>query len=102
MNFHEETVMDSPMQYRHSSYSVVPTPSAACSFKTDNPQYKPEMMTMSTRVPIPPTVARPLTARTQILRSKRVVTTTNPIRVPPKPTLKIAEPNYIVNSNNQV
>lgn len=93
---------DAIMQYRHTSYTVAPTPSAATMFKTETPQFKPDYnQMMSSRIPMPPTVARPLTSRTQILRSKRVVTTTNPLRAPPKP-VKGAEPNYIVNSNNQL
>jgi len=56
---------------------------------------------ISSRIPMPPTVARPLTSRTQILRSKRIVQTTNPIRAPPKPHFR-TDSNYVVNSNNQV
>jgi len=97
-----ETIMDAPMQYRHTSYTVAPTPSAAAVFKTEAPQFKPETNQISSRIPMPPTVARPLTSRTQILRSKRLIQTTNPIRVPPKNSMRMAEPNYVVNSNNQV
>lgn len=113
----------SAMAYRHSSYSVAPTPSAA-TFKTETPQFSPhdhngqgEGMSrdgkavqtsattttnqISSRIPMPPTVARPLTSRTQILRSKRIAQTTNPIRAPPKPHFR-TDSNYVVNSNNQV
>ena len=110
----------SGMAYRHSSYSVAPTPSAAA-FKTEAPQFTPHENNgqeegisrdgnaiqtttpnqISSRIPMPPTVARPLTSRTQILRSKRIVQTTTPIRAPPKAHFR-NDSNYVVNSNNQV
>jgi len=97
----------SQMSHRYGSYSIAPTPSASATLKTEQPLLKPENQNVhqnqiSSRIPMPPQVARPLTSRTQILRSKRFVPSTTPIKATFKMNSHQADSKYTVNSNNQV
>ena len=61
--------------------------------------------TESSRIPMPPTVQRPLTSRTQIIRSKRFKSATGSKTSPMKVKAynnQQSEGQMIVNSNNQV
>merc|ERR1719399_2645737 len=59
------------------------------------------MMTPSSRIPMPPTTPRPLTSRTQVIRSRRKLVS-GPVKVKTYKTNNIQDPQLILNSNNQV
>jgi len=91
------------MVTRNSQYSVVPSPSSGPSLKTETPLIRPEyeMMDMtSSRIPMPPTTPRPLTSRTQVIRSRRKLVS-GPVKVKTYKTNNIQDPQLILNSNNQ-
>jgi len=94
------------MVTRNAQYSVVPSPSSGPALKTEAPLIRPEyeiisdMMT-SSRIPMPPTTPRPLTSRTQVIRSRRKLVS-GPVKVKTYKTNNIQDPQLILNSNNQV
>lgn len=95
------------MVTRNSQYSIVPSPSSGPLLKTETPLIRPEyelmpdMMTPSSRIPMPPTTPRPLTSRTQVIRSRRKLVS-GPVKVKTYKTNNIQDPQLILNSNNQV
>jgi len=94
------------MVTRNAQYSVVPSPSSGPLLKTETPLIRPEyelipdMMTPSSRIPMPPTTPRPLTSRTQVIRSRRKLVS-GPVKVKTYKTNNIQDPQLILNSNNQ-
>jgi len=95
------------MVTRNAQYSIVPSPSSGPLLKTEapliRPEYElvPEMMTPSSRIPMPPTTPRPLTSRTQVIRSRRKLIS-GPVKVKTYKTNNMQDPQLILNSNNQV
>jgi len=95
------------MVTRNAQYSIAPSPSSGPLLKTEAPLIRPEyelipdMMTPSSRIPMPPTTPRPLTSRTQVIRSRRKLVS-GPVKVKTYKTNNIQDPQLILNSNNQV
>ena len=95
------------MVTRNAQYSIVPSPSSGPLLRTEAPLIRPEyelipdMMTASSRIPMPPTTPRPLTSRTQVIRSRRKLVS-GPVKVKTYKTNNVQDPQLILNSNNQV
>jgi len=104
-----EITMSRQMGTYTSNAIVVPTPSAGASntpLRTETPLIKPDYdYTESSRIPMPPKAQRPLTSRTQIIRSKRFKSNNSPaspMKVKGYSTNQTSDGQMIVNSNNQV
>merc|ERR1711887_285807 len=92
------------MTTRNAQYSVVPSPSSGSTLRTEAPLIRPEYETIpdaSSRIPMPPTTPRPLSSRTQVIRSRRKLVS-GPVKVKTYKTNNVNDPQMILNSNNQV
>lgn len=101
-----ESIRINKMVTRNNQFSIVPHPSSGSSLlRTETPIIKPEYdFSESSRIPIPPSVPRPLTSRTQVIRSRRQKTQSGPIKGPVIKTYRTNnnnDPQLILNSNNQ-